>query len=92
MGQHRTITVTVPTEIAQTARPLAYVSAATLAQLLDASETTIREWTRTGVLPKPIKISSGATRWKWTDVENRLNTGSNHVEDDPILRASRGQK
>ena len=69
-------------------RSIAYVSAALLADLLDVGETTIWEWVRKGHLPKPVKIA-GSTRWRWSDVEAKLQ-GAQGGEDDPILKASRG--
>ena len=69
-------------------RAIAYVSAALLADLLDVSETTIWEWVRKGHLPRPVKIG-GATRWRWSDVEIRLQGGQGG-DEDPILKASRG--
>lgn len=81
---------TKPTEVAARARPLAYVSAHTLAELLDVSETTIWDWTRKGSLPRPKKIA-GSTRWKWSEVEATLEGSADCTDDDPILRASRGR-
>ena len=40
-----------------------YSSDKTLAQFYDASRSTIWKWSREGKLPKPIKLTSGATRW-----------------------------
>ena len=41
-----------------------YSSDKTLARYFDASRSTIWKWTREGKLPKPIKLTAGATRWK----------------------------
>lgn len=89
MAAVRDIAFTTPAQAVADARPIAYVSAETLAQLLDVSETTIWEWTRKGVLPRPVKIG-GSTRWQWSEVERRMKPGSTAEDDDPILRASRG--
>jgi predicted DNA-binding transcriptional regulator AlpA len=70
------------------ARPVAYVSADTLASLLDVSETTVWEWQRKGILPRAVKIG-GATRWKWADVEARITGRAD--ERDPILEAARAR-
>lgn len=75
--------------LAEKPRAIAYVGAGLLAQLLDVSETTIWEWVRKGHLPKPVKIG-GSTRWRWSDVENRLQGAQSGADEDPILRASRG--
>ena len=40
-----------------------YSSDKTLAKFYDASRSTIWKWSREGKLPKPIKLTSGATRW-----------------------------
>ncbi|WP_226560782.1 helix-turn-helix transcriptional regulator [Salipiger thiooxidans] len=86
------MTHTKPIELAVEARPLAYVSAKTLGVLMDISESTIWEWTRKGYLPKPLKMPSGATRWKWSEVENFIEGNAESPDDyDPILRASRGR-
>lgn len=87
-----------PMAVAQAAEPklLGWVSAATVAQLMEVSETTVWDWVKHGALPKPIKIR-GVTRWRWSAVENYLEGDANgdtlgsHPEDDPILRASRGR-
>ena len=70
------------------ARPVAYVSVKTLADLLDCSTSTIGEYVRKGFLPRPTKIG-GLTRWKWADVEARIEGRAD--ERDPILEASRGR-
>lgn len=74
-------------------RALAYVSAKTLSELLDCSESTVREMTRKGILPPPVKIA-GITRWSWSDVVSAISKtapGAQHHDDDPILRASYGR-
>ncbi|KQI68954.1 hypothetical protein AN189_07475 [Loktanella sp. 3ANDIMAR09] len=70
---------------------LGYVSVSTLAQLLDVSETTVWDLTRKGHIPKPVRYG-GSTRWRWSDVEAHIEgrQGAPAVDDDPILRASRG--
>ncbi|MBU2358724.1 MAG: helix-turn-helix domain-containing protein [Alphaproteobacteria bacterium] len=72
-------------------RLVAYVGTKRLAQLLDFSETTVRDLARRGEIPKPIRIG-GSMRWKWSDVETYIERGSTGSEapDDPILKASRG--
>ena len=71
-------------------RVVAYVSAGTLAQLLDVSETTVRDWANRGIIPRPARIG-GSVRWSWSEVEKRIGSvqGSDD-ENDPILKASRG--
>ena len=40
-----------------------YSSDITLAKYFDTSRSTIWLWSKTGRLPKPIKLSEGCTRW-----------------------------
>jgi len=40
-----------------------YSSDRTLAKYFDTSRSTIWLWSRTGRLPKPVKLSEGCTRW-----------------------------
>jgi predicted DNA-binding transcriptional regulator AlpA len=46
-------------------RPPAYLSKATLARELDCSESHVDTLVNIGVLPKPIRLSSGCVRWEW---------------------------
>ncbi|WP_237152386.1 helix-turn-helix transcriptional regulator [Oryzibacter oryziterrae] len=55
-------------------RPPSFMSVATLARELDVSETTVHEMVRRGVLPQPLRLSSGCVRWNWTDVQVALNS------------------
>ena len=48
-------------------RPPAFLSKATLARELEVAESTIDELVRRGILPKPLKLSSGCVRWCWDD-------------------------
>lgn len=52
-------------------RPPAFPSKATLAAELDISESTVDEWVRRGLLPKPIR-RGGAVRWCWAEVTASL--------------------
>ncbi|GGG77820.1 hypothetical protein GCM10011415_28400 [Salipiger pallidus] len=86
------MTYTQPAQVAVEARPLAYVSAKTMAGLLDASESTIWDWARKGLIPKPVKLPSGSTRWRWAEVDRFIAGAAESPDDsDPILRASRGR-
>lgn len=53
-------------------RPPAYPSRAALAAELAMSETTVDEMVKRGVLPPPIRLSTGCVRWCWADVETAL--------------------
>lgn len=93
MGHHpRATIVNLPQQSEIAPRLIGYVSISTLCQLLDASEATIRDWVKLGYLPQPKRIPSGTLRWKWAEIEKRLDgIGSSTADDDdPILRASRG--
>jgi predicted DNA-binding transcriptional regulator AlpA len=52
-------------------RPPAYCSKATLAAELDLSESTIDEYVKRGILPKPIEVGS-LVRWRWDVVDASL--------------------
>lgn len=39
-----------------------------LAQMLGVSRTTIWRWSKTGIIPQPIKITPGCSRWKLSDI------------------------
>ena len=94
MRSYRAITPARPvTETELAPRALAYVSAKTLSELLDCSESTVREMTKRGILPAPVKIS-GITRCVWSDVVSaigRMSPGAQHQDEDPILKAPYGR-
>jgi len=52
--------------------PAPYPSRASLAQALDMAESTVDEMVKRGILPPPIKLSTGCVRWCWADVETAL--------------------
>lgn len=68
-------------------RPPSMMSAATLANELDVSESTVRDMVRKGLLPPPKVISRGVVRWEWETVQAYLDgrpTGR-LVAEDPYL-------
>jgi predicted DNA-binding transcriptional regulator AlpA len=70
--------------------PPAYLSRASLARELDCSESTIDELVRRGVIPPPIRLSSGCLRWRWADVDLALkNYAAGNGGEDPISRGIR---
>jgi predicted DNA-binding transcriptional regulator AlpA len=75
------------------ARPPSYVSCSTLARELDVSESTVQEMVRRGVLPQPVKLSSGCVRWCWADVQAALGSLSagrvSEAANDPFLAGAR---
>ena len=89
MGKHHIIQPSaLPATVNLEPRIIAYVGSSTLCQMLDISDSTLWEWVRKGLLPRPVKIGVAA-RWKWADVESRLS-GNIAESEDPILSASRG--
>lgn len=69
-------------------RPPSYLSCASLARELDVSETTVHDMVRRGVLPKPVRLSSGCVRWCWSDVQTAiasLKDGADSSAADPFL-------
>lgn len=79
--------------------PTPYLSRASLAAALEISESTVDEMVRRGVLPRPVKLSSGCVRWRWESVDRALaslggegdhGTTSGDVED--VNRAIQAQK
>lgn len=57
----------------------AYLTKAALAAELMISESTVDDFVRRGLLPPPVRISSGCVRWRWETV-------------DEVLKASQGQR
>lgn len=69
-------------------RPPSYLSRATLARELDVCESTVDEMVRRGVLPKPLRLSSGCVRWCWQEVQIALvalRGGAETSISDPFL-------
>jgi predicted DNA-binding transcriptional regulator AlpA len=63
-----------------------------LAAELDISESTVDEMVRRGVLPKPIRLSTGCVRWSWIAVEAALASIAGSAQDgasDPFLAGVR---
>ncbi len=65
-------------------RPPAYLSCASLARELDVSETTVYDMVKRGVLPAPIKLSTGCVRWCWADVQVALASLSGCKPSDAV--------
>lgn len=71
-----------------TDRPPSYLSRSSLAAELDISESTVDEMVRRGVLPKPIRLSTGCVRWSWMAVESALASiagTTDHATSDPFM-------
>lgn len=46
-----------------------YVSDAQLAAQYSVSRSTIWRWAASGILPKPVQLSPGCTRWRMDAIE-----------------------
>lgn len=49
-----------------------YASANTLAKALETTPSTIWRWSKSGRLPKPVKLGEGTTRWNLAEVHKTL--------------------
>ena len=68
-----------------------YVSIKTLCAELEIGESTVYALVRSGVLPKPLKLSPGCVRWRWESVVLALHSlaeGAAGIggDDDPIMQ------
>ena len=68
----------------------AYLSRTSLAATLEMSESTVDEMVRRGVLPRPVKLSSGCVRWRWESVDRALASMEHGGEDAPSDEDARG--
>lgn len=64
-------------------RPPSFVSKSTLAAELDIGESTVDDWVRRGLLPRPIRLGS-SPRWRWSDVEAHVCPKA-VAETDPFI-------
>lgn len=72
------------------ARPPSYMSRAELAWELSVSQSTVDEMVRRGVLPMPVRLSTGCVRWSWLAVEAALASLGGTTEDaDPFMAGAR---
>jgi predicted DNA-binding transcriptional regulator AlpA len=66
-------------------RPPSYLGKARLATELDISETTVDDYVRRGLLPKPVRLG-GSVRWSWSQVQALLDAHSiGGSSDDPFM-------
>lgn len=49
-----------------------YVSANTLAAALETTPSTIWRWSKSGRLPRPVKLGEATTRWDMKEVHKAL--------------------
>jgi predicted DNA-binding transcriptional regulator AlpA len=74
--------------------PAPYPSRKSLAEALDMAESTVDEMVKRGILPPPIKLSTGCVRWRWADIETALASlkdgakavGRDTPSADPYIR------
>ena len=70
--------------------PTLYMSRKTLAVALDCAESTIDEMVRRGVIPQPVRLSTGCVRWRWADVDAALQLyGGPAANDEAGVRNAR---
>jgi prophage regulatory protein len=48
-----------------------YGSDKLLAEIYGVSRSTIWRWAASGILPKPVQLSPGCSRWRMEDIEKR---------------------
>jgi len=66
-------------------RPPSYLGKARLATELDISETTVDDYVRRGLLPKPVRLG-GSVRWSWIQVQAILEAHlASGPSDDPFM-------
>jgi predicted DNA-binding transcriptional regulator AlpA len=59
--------------------PASYLTKAALAAELMISETSVDDYVRRGLLPSPVRISSGCVRWRWETVDEVLKASQGHM-------------
>ena len=45
-----------------------------LANYFDVSRATIWRWVKTGKLPQPVRITPGCSRWRLSEVKERMSS------------------
>lgn len=50
-----------------------YVSANSLALAFETTPSTIWRWSKSGRLPKPVKLAEGTTRWNLEEIHRILS-------------------
>ena len=69
----------------------AFPSKSRLAAELDMAESTVDEMVKRGVLPRPVRLSTGCVRWCWADVVTAIQTlkeGATAAKDGGTLVSS----
>jgi predicted DNA-binding transcriptional regulator AlpA len=68
--------------------PPAFVSRKTLAAELDIAESTVDDFVKRGILPPPIKLSTGCVRWSWDEVKTAIDAkrvDPLQADNDPFM-------
>ena len=68
--------------------PPPFMSLATLAEHIDAGESTIENWVKMGISPKP-RLQGGRRLWSWKAVERHLAGKSAEASSAPSDLAGR---
>ena len=82
-------TSAVPSATSSTAAH--YLNVTQVAERYGVSTDTVWRWSRNGDMPKPFKLSSGATRWRLSDLidhEAQFSAGFVVVVPFPIFLAA----
>jgi predicted DNA-binding transcriptional regulator AlpA len=64
-----------------------------MAQEFDCAESTIDEMVKRGVLPPPMRLSTGCVRWCWADVQIAVDSlrhrvAANQTTADPFIKGA----
>jgi predicted DNA-binding transcriptional regulator AlpA len=68
--------------------PPPFQDLATLAEHICAGESTIENWVKMGMFPKP-RMQGGKRLWRWKDVERHLADEAEQVTTAPSEQAER---
>lgn len=67
-----------------------YLTKAALAAELMISESAVDDFVRRGLLPPPVRISSGCVRWRWETVDEVLKAGQGQLRTPDEISAEEG--
>jgi predicted DNA-binding transcriptional regulator AlpA len=62
----------------------AFLDRKALARELMVGESTVDDFVRRGVLPRPLKLTSGCVRWRWESVDRALASLEGAGNDGPV--------
>lgn len=66
------------------------LSRKSLAEALEVSESTVDDFVRRGILPKPLRLSSGCVRWRLASIDQALASLEGGSNDAPSVEAATG--